>query len=148
MFGFFKKKKILLKDEMITPLGQPISTADAKRIFKTFMKETGYLDKDELSLHADYLSDEIRDHADYLKGCAQDANQDVSEAKKQLKTLRSKIKSVSDDSKQDIENEIANLEDDLVIFEEDKKNASEELADFKKDKKLFLIEYVNRQVGG
>ena len=133
---------------MITPLGQPISTTDAKRIFKAFMKETGYLDKDELSLHADYLSDEIRDHADYLKGCAQDANQDVSEAKKQLKALRNKIKSVSNDSKQDIENEIENIEDDLVIFEEDKKNASEELSEFKKDKRLFLIEYVNRQVGG
>ncbi|ABA90286.1 hypothetical protein Pcar_3051 [Syntrophotalea carbinolica DSM 2380] len=145
MFGFFKKKYPLLKNEMITPVGEPVNTSEAKRIFKQFMKEIGYLEKDELTEHAGYLSEEIKDHEQGLREECLDKKEEIAEAKRLLKELKSNLKKAEGEEKEDIECEIEDIEDDLEDFVKELEQAAEALAKFKKDKREFLIEYINNQ---
>jgi len=145
MFGFFKKKYPLLKEEMLTPVDEPISTTEAKRIFKQFMKDIGYLEKDELSDHAGYLAEEIKDHEQYLREELSDKKEDVAEAKRQIKELKSSLKKADAAKTEDIQYEIDDLEDELVYSQKELEEAAEALSKFRKDKRAFLVEYINSQ---
>ncbi len=145
MFGFFKKKCPLLKEEMLTPVDEPISTTEAKRIFKQFMKDIGYLEKDELADHAGYLADEIKGHEQYLKEEVSDKKEEVAEFKRQIKEQNNSLKNADTAKKEDIQYEIDDLEDELVYSQKELEQATEVLSKFRKDKRAFLVEYINSQ---
>lgn len=130
--------------EMIDSKGEPITKAQAVKLFKQYMVAVGYLDKDELTEHAGYFADEMTEHEDCLK---QDAAGDLASLKEHLKTLRSRRKGETDrETKADLDDEISSAQDDIENEEHSTESARSELADFKKDKRLFLINYVNQQV--
>lgn len=148
MFGWFKKKYPVLTSEMITPTDKLLTTTDAKQAFKQFMKTTGYLDKEELSEHASYLSDEIKDYEQSLKEDYSDKKEEISEIKKRLKDLKKKLSGKSTTDKEELEIEVEEAEDELKWATDELEEAAKELDDFKKDKRTFIIDYVNTEVHG
>jgi len=125
MFGLFGKKKEeypLMTSETIEPTDMLITTTEAKRIFKYFMKEIDFIEKDELSDRANDLGDVIREEMDTYKDTVSDQKLEISEEKKQLKEIKNSLKQCEDDSKEEIESElqdqidhIAGLTDDLDL---------------------------------
>lgn len=151
MFGLFGKKKKypLLKPEMIEPIDQPISTTDAKMIFKKYMKDIGYLEKDELSEHASYLGDEIKEMEQCHKEDIKDSKEEIKEAKAKVKELQKKLTSCkSEEEKEEIEEEIDDAKSEIEMAQEQIEESTKELEEFKKDKRQFLVEYINNQIGG
>lgn len=148
MFRFFKKKYPLLKEEMLTPVDAPISTTDAKRLYKQFMKEIGFLEKDELSDSVSYLAEEIKDTEQYLREECADKKEEIADAKRQLKEFNERIKTADATERDDIEDEIRELKDDLEYYQTELEEAAEALAKFRTDKRTFLVDYINRETHG
>ena len=131
--------------DMIDSKGEPITKVQAVKLFKQYMLAVGYLDKDELTEHAGYFADEMTQHEEYL---AQDIGE-LDSLNQQLKALRGQRKGETDaDTKADLDEEIAQLKEDIVAEENSGKPARDALDAFKKDKRQFLIDYVNQQVQG
>lgn len=130
--------------EMIDSKGDPITKAQAVKLFKQYMLAVGYLDKDELADHAGYFSDAMTEHEECL---AQDTTDDLDGYKDQLKTLQSRRKGETDaETKEELDEEIASIKQDIEQEKSESKPAKDALLAFKKDKRQFLIDYVNRQV--
>ena len=148
MFELFKKKYPILTVSTITTANQPITTIDALKIFIEHMLNIGYLDKDELSEHLGYLSDAIKRHEQHLKDEVADTKEEIHEAKTELANLKKKLLTCSDDEKEDVEGGIELLEGELVIAAVDIEKASSALVEFNRDKRAFLVDYINTQVHG
>jgi hypothetical protein len=149
MFGLFKKSYPVLTPEMFSPADKPISTADAKRLFKQYMKDIGFLDREELSDHANYLGDEIKQDGEYLKGDWLEKKSEVSRITTRLKDITKKVSSCADPKKKElIEGEITDLNEDLDFATKELQIATEAYTAFKNDKRSYLIDYINRQVHG
>ena len=146
MFGLFKKKYPVLTNEMLEPVDSEISTTEAKKIYKQFMKQIGFLEKDELADHASYLSDEIKENEQYLKDDIADKKSEIKDEKERLKTLKANLKKSTDDTKEDIESDIEDCLLDIDYLNKDLDKEMADLATFKKDKRAFLIEYINNEV--
>lgn len=148
MFGLFGKKSYpLLKPEMIEPVDQPLSTTDAKKIFKAYMREIGYLDKDELSEHAGYLGEEIRDMEQAHREDIRDSKEVIREAKRRIKSFNKKLIScTSEEKREEFEVEIHDAEGEIEWELKQIEKSTKELEDLKKDKRPFLVDYVNSQL--
>ena len=129
--------------DMIDNNNQPISTAEAVKLFKEFSLKTGHLSKEELAEHGRYFSDEIREHAESLK---EDSTGDLANIKEQIKDAKARRKIAKDEEqKLEIDEELESLQLDLASEIDSTKAALAELAEFKADKRAFLIGYTNRQ---
>ena len=151
MFGLFGKKKTypLLTADKIEPVNEPISTADAKKLFKSYMKDIGYLERDELSEHAGYLGEEIKDMEQCHRDDIKDSKDEIKEAKAQIKILKKNLGSCkTGNEKEEIEAELEDLNDEIEMAQEQVDKTTQELAEFKRDKRQFLVEYINNQIGG
>jgi chromosome segregation ATPase len=149
MFGLFNKKKSYpqMTYEMITP-DQPINSSDAKRLYKDFMFQIGRLDKDELSMHAEYLSDEIKETTENYKIDISEFQDEIKDLKSEINELKNKLKSCpSNDEKETIQDEIGYIEEDIRYNEDEILKIKNEFSDFKADKRKFLINYINSELG-
>lgn len=136
----------LMTMETIDSDGKPVSTATAIKLYKEFMLAIGYLEKDELAHHAEYFSDAIKEQ---LASLTEEAKGDVSEIKERLKDAKERLKgALITGQKEEINEEIESLQDDLNFEMQDLKDRKAELAAFKLDKRSFLIEYVNQETQG
>ena len=148
MFGLFKKKYPILTVSMITSADQPITTTDAIMIYVQHMLDIGYLEKDKLSEHVGGLSNEIKRHGQCLKDAIVETKEEIQEAETELANLKKKLATCSSEERKDIEDGIILLEGELVIAAVDIEKATNNLAEFKKDKRAFLVDYINTQVHG
>ena len=140
-------------DEMITPVEKPLSTRDAVYIYRTYMLAIGYLEKSEMSDFVNSLKDGMDEHEQFLKEEVKAARETVVEAKaearpeiKRIKKLRSKSKDA--DEKADYSADLEEVEFEVVSSQRDLAAAVEELTQFKKDKRQFLINYINSELHG
>lgn len=153
-FGLFgKKEPPILRAGMLEPVDALISTAEAKRIFKEWMLKIGHLDRQEVGDHVGYFADAIKDHEEYLK-MESDHEKDITkeeipEEKEYLKEAKRDLSKCKDDSQR------AELQSDVSACEETIERHTAQLADhgkplndFKKDKREFLVSYINDQVHG
>ena len=147
----------VLTSEHLQPVDQPITTVMAKQLFKDWMLKIGYLDKQEVGAHVGYLAEEIRTREDSLKEDLQIAKQTMTEQtqhfKDEIKRIKKELASCKDDEKKaELEDALADAEDELEFQTTDGKNdiaeAQQHLDAFKADKREFLINYVNAQVHG
>lgn len=148
MAGLFNKKKTypLITPEMIQPIDEPVSTTDAKSIFKSYMSQIGYLEKGELSEHARYFGEEIKERQDAYKEDIQDCKDTIKEQKEKVRDLKKRLANCSDDEKENVENEIEDAEEEILYEEKQIEELTTELNEFKKDKRKFLVEYINNQI--
>ena len=145
----------VLTAEMFNPSDAKISFADAKKLFRKYMLQIGYLDKQEVGDHVAGFADEVRQHEQYLKDelagmqSDPDLNYDVAEHKRVLKALRRDIeKCVDAQEKASLESQLAHWEAELHDIVHDREQAVAALRSFQDDKRAFMIDYINEQVHG
>lgn len=159
-FDLFKKKEPpILKPEMLQPVDAPISTAEAKKIFKEWMVKIGRLsdkdklDKMELSHHVGYLVEDMKQHEEALRLDIDDEKESVAESikdeKEEIQDLKKELTKCRDQAdKEGIEGQIVRCERAIATYQESLAVRVQKLADFKADRRAFLIDYINTRVHG
>ena len=138
---------------MFQPADKKITTAEVKRIYKQYMKETGYLKKDDIAWQADAMVSDIHDHEEYLKANLDQEKDNYQEGiralKDDLQELKRDLAKCTDAvGRAELEDDIEVTTEDLNRDESQIENASKALAAFKEDKREFLINYINNQIHG
>lgn len=151
--GYQKSGYPYISDEMILPLEQPLSTKGAISIYRKHMLAIGYLEKSELTEFVSSLKEEIGEQEEFLKDEVRAAKEALAEVKggagpeiRRIKKLRSKTKDI--DEKTDYSRDLEEVEAEIYAAQKDLAAAAEYLAIFKKDKRQFLINYINSEVHG
>ena len=150
IFGLFKKRYPLARLDMIEPLDLPISATEAKKFYRWFVKEIGFAtDRQDIADGARYLGDEIKYWQQALKDECEQYAADLKEAKANLAEAEKRLAKCRDaDMREDLEVDVADCRSDVDTISEDLAKAKRELADFKNDKRAFVIDYINQEVQG
>ena len=159
-FGLFKKKEPpILKPEMLEPINAPISTAEAKKVYKDWMLKIGYLDRQEVGDHVRYFADDMKGREEDLKEelnrAKEDAAFEVNELKEYLAKSKKDIAESADPAeKKKIKKDIESMKEEIKIasqacvIEQACVREIEAIQNFKADKREFLVNYINDQVHG
>jgi hypothetical protein len=133
----------------ITPNGQAITSAQAVKVFRLYMRATGFLDKQE-------LPDSARSFAEEMKRYGQELASDVVEERRKFKeyseligapeirALKRQLPKTNDNVKRDaIELEIAGYQSEIDEEEKYLRKAQAALQAFRADKRQFVVDYIN-----
>lgn len=139
-----------IRTDHITPTDAKINLAAAKKIFRQWMLMTGQLDEFELPDQLRYFVDAVKEEESFLKSEVEAAKQEIQ---KEMNELKAKIRNIERDlQKESDAAPRAALQFDLEIAIGEKEELLEHVEEhraaylaFKEDKRLFLIEYINRQ---
>lgn len=155
VIGFFVFKALakskpktypILKPDMFQPADLKITTNEAKRLFKKYMKDIGYLDDDELSEHAGYLADAIRSNEEDLRSDMNAAKETIKDSTIRISALKKELATCVDEARrEEIADEIEDEESAIESDTQDLEESKQALDAFKADKREFLIEYINQQ---
>lgn len=137
---------------MIIPVAEAVSTRDAIKVYKKHMVAVGYFEKDELGDFVSRLREEIAAYEQELKEEVLWAKETLLETKKETKSEVKKLKKLlskcDEDEKDGLLGDIGSAEEEVASAVSDLKNHSEILAQFKKDKRGFLVNYINTEIHG
>jgi actin-related protein len=140
---------LVMTPEMITPLDKPISTSRAALIYKKYMLKVGYMDKSDVSDFVRSLKEDMAEREEELKYEIKTAKEQVAEAKSEVKIAKKKLSKCKDDDEREYAQEelataTVELEEEISGYE----IFTAELALFKKDKRDFLLNYINCELHG
>ena len=153
-FDLFKKKEpLILRSDMLQPIDNKITTTEAKRIFKEWMLKIGRLDKQEVTDHVGFFSEAIKDQEECLKMEADHEKEQtkelIAEEKEYLKDAKRELATCKDESKKaELQSDVDASEQEIARLTKCLADYNKPLDDFKKDKRDFLVNYVNDQVHG
>lgn len=143
---------MVLKPEMLEPADAPITTANAKKLFKQWMLLIAYLDKQEVGDHVRYFADDMKEEESQLKSALKDAKEQfkdqIADSKSEVAELRKDIKKAKPDEIEELEEALAEAEEVARYIKLDIEAAEKQLANFQEDKRAFLVQYINQQVHG
>lgn len=139
----------LLTSDMIVPVDKPISTSRAVQVYKRHMLKVGYLDKSDIADFVRSLKEDIAEREDDLKFEIKNAKELVAEAKSEVKSLKKQLSKCRDDddreyAREELATATAELEEETSHYEK----LTAELTLFKKDKREFLLNYINSEIHG
>lgn len=158
MFSFGEKKAYpMIHIHHIVPVDKPVTTPDAKRVYKQWMVKIGFYptrtsdDRRELADAVAYLGEVIHERESELKGDYEVAKEDqryfIDELKAELRYLRKELSTCKDSSKMyEINSDIAECETELAKRTAKVETAYRRYADFKANKRAYLIDYINAEV--
>lgn len=152
IFGKSKPKYPRVTNEMLQPVDATLSTTDAKRILKEFYRQIGYCeDASDARMEAESLADSIRYHEENLRSefemIKEEYDRDLAEWKSELQDLKDGLKTAEPAEREEAKEEIA-LHNQYKPDESHSLRAKKALADFKADKRAYLIAYINEQLHG
>lgn len=139
----------IMTPEMITPLDKPISVSRAVQIYKKYMLKVGYLEKEDISDFVRSLKEDMAEHEEELKYEVKNGKEQVAEAKAEVKRAKKQLRKCKDDddreyAQEELDGVTAEFEEETAMYEK----WVEELSLFKKDKRLFLLNYINSEIHG
>lgn len=139
----------LLTSDMITPFDKPVSTTRAAQVYKKYMLNVGYLDKSDISDFVRSLKEDMAEREEELKFEIKNAKEQVADIKAEVKSLKKQLSKCKDDD----DREYAREELDTAKAEQQEEISSyekfiAELSLFKKDKRMFLLNYINSEIHG
>ncbi len=134
---------------MITPLDKPISTARAVQIYKKYMLKVGYMGKSDVSDYVRSLKEDMDEREEELKYETKYAKEQITEAKSEVKSAKKQLSKCKDDddreyAQEELDTATVELEEEVARYE----GFVAELALFKKDKRDFLLNYINCELHG
>lgn len=152
IFGQKRPKYPVITNDMMQPVDNKITAADAKRMTKALFLQIGYCeDAQDARLEAESLAESMRYHEENLREeeamLKDELDREMAEWKADWQELR-------DDLKASAPADRAAAAEDLAQHEEDKpagddwRRAKQALSDFRADKREFLIAYLNEQLHG
>lgn len=148
MFGLFRRKKTYpkLAPDSLTPVDAKISTAEAKKLYRRIMTDFGfYEDREELAEGVEFLADEMRSHTEGLQAERDEHKQAIADLKREIAELKKNMKALEGEALENAQAEVEVLEEDLVDAKTELEEAIKALADFKADKRAFLVDYINQE---
>jgi uncharacterized membrane-anchored protein YjiN (DUF445 family) len=139
----------LLTSDMVTPLDKPISTMRAVQVYKKYMLNVGYLEKSDISDFVRSLKEDMAEREEDLKFEIKNAKEHVAEAKAEVKNLKKRLSKCKDDDdreyvREELDTATAELGEEMSSYEK----FAAELILFKKDKREFLVNYINSEIHG
>ena len=139
----------LLTSDMITPLDKPVSTTRAMQVYKKYMLKVGYLGKSDISDFVRSLKEDMAEREEELKFEIKNAKEQVAEAKAEVKNLKKQLSKCKDDddreyAREELDIATSEREEEMLSFEK----FTAELTLFKKDKREFLLNYINSEIHG
>ncbi len=147
-----KERNSFVDARTISPIDGPISTRNAVKVYKQHMLAIGYLEKGELSDFVRSLQEEIAEHEQHLNdevAWAKDSLADARvEAKSEAKIIKQLLSGCEEDEKEDLARELESSGRNVNSAAGELESLSKELVKFKKDKRSFLINYINTEVHG
>lgn len=143
----------VLTESTIHPPEKLLSTKDAVKIYKRHMLAIGYLEKAELGDFVRSLQEEIYEHEQQLKEEVVWAKETLAEVKAEVKSEAKRIKKLlatsdEDDESESLRQDLNSGRKEVDVAADDLKGHLEALANFKKDKRSFLVNYINTEVHG
>lgn len=139
----------LMTSEMITPEGKPVSASRAVQVYKKYMLSVGYLDKDDISDFVRSLKEDMAEREEELKYEIKNSKEQVAEAKAEVKSLKKQLsKCKDDDDREYVQEELDTATADLVEETATYEQFVADLSLFKKDKRMFLLDYINSEIHG
>jgi predicted RNase H-like nuclease (RuvC/YqgF family) len=109
------------------------------------MSQIGYLERGELVVHAGYLGDDMREMAEAYREDLADLKSQIPEQKTEIKELKQNLLNCSEGERKGIEKEIKWADEAMEALLADIEETKREQAEFKKDKRSFLVKYINNQ---
>lgn len=142
-----------IAEEMITPADEPIKTRNAVKVYKKHMVAIGYLEKTELSDFVRNFQEEMLEHEQHLKDEVAWAKETLADVKAEGKSETRRIKKLlsrsrDEDERKDLADDLKSTEHEVASAAVDLERVSDELLHFKKDKRSFLVNYINTEVHG
>lgn len=139
----------LMTPEMITPLDKPISVSRSAQIYKKYMLRVGYLEKEDISDYVRSLKEDMAEHGEELKFEVKSHKEQVAEAKAEVKSAKKKLSKSKDDddreyAQEELDEAMKELDDETAAYEK----FLNQFTTFKKDKREFLLDYINSEIHG
>lgn len=143
----------IITNEMILPVDQEIRLKDAVKMYKQHMVNIGFLERSELDDFVRSFKEECIEHEQQLRDETNWAKDTLAEAKAAAKPESKKIKkqmarSQDEDEKDDLLQELAEVEEEAQGAKEEYERLAAEWTLFKRDKRAFLVNYINSEVHG
>lgn len=154
---------VLLPDH-VTPIGLKLKTADARKVYRIFLQKYGAacavcVGPFEISMELQELSEGMRHEEDRLREEVQfaieEGRQKVEDLQERIRDERANLAQCSRSQREDrdqFESEIALLRE---MLQEERKEAKEEavsaktaLAEYRSDKRAFIVEWINIRFHG
>lgn len=152
--GFPEKSRYpIITPETFAPLGVPISTTDAKKLYKQVMQIIGFVEKGDMADSVRYLAEAMKQREDELKDEYTDEKNFVLEEiqfdKECIQELKADLKAAkTDDERTAIAIEISELEENIAQAQKRISEGKAAFDAFKTDKRAFLVEYMNCEIHG
>lgn len=133
----------------ITPIGQAITSAQAVKVFKIYMRTTGFLDKQELPDGVRYFSEDMKRHGEDLADRVNEEKRKFREygeliGASEVRVLKRQLSKTNDEEKRHaIESEISEYQADIDEEEKYLRKALTDLQSFRSDKRQFVVDYIN-----
>ena len=139
----------ILTFDMIPPADKPVSTTRAVQVYKKYMLKVGYLDKSDVSDFVKSLKEDMAEKEEELKFEIKNAKERIAEVKAEVKSVKKQFSKCKDDddreyAREELDTATAELEEETFSYEK----FIIELAQFKKDKREFLLNYINSEIHG
>ncbi|BHH85427.1 hypothetical protein [Desulforhopalus sp. 52FAK] len=139
----------LMTPEMIPPVGKPVSVSRAVQVYKKYMLSVGYLEKDDIADFVRSLKEDMAEREAELKYEIKNSKEQVVEAKAEVKSLKKQFsKCKDDDDREYVQEELDRATADLVEETATYEQFVADLSLFKKDKRMFLLDYINSEIHG
>lgn len=139
----------VMTPDMIRPLDKPVSTNRATQIYKKYMLEVGYLEKDDIADYVRSLKEDMLEWEEELKYEITSTKEQVAEAKAEVKRLHKQLRKCKDDDDREyVQEELDTAEAECNEETGTHEKFVAELARFKKDKREFLLNYINSEIHG
>ena len=145
-----RRRVPILKVTDIEPVDAPISTVDAKKIYRQYMVARARGDREELRFWVETFADEMREEGESMRLEIADDKKTVADGKARIKALQAEIKKIdqNDDRLPALQEELDDVIEDTEWYVEHVDELRGDLQRFKKDKRAFLINYINTELHG
>ncbi len=148
IFGFSKKYRRVSPD-MIQPIGEPLTTNDAKAVYRSYMLQIRFHNEKDVAEHVRGLGEEIREMEQAYREDVKNLKDEISQTRSLLKDARRDLAAAdTDDDKVSAQEHIESAESELEVLARDLDEAEAKYAAFKADKRQFVVDYINRELEG
>jgi len=161
-FIFGKKPEWLLVTESQIEVNGNMNKSDAKKIFKMYLEECGFDDREFIKEEVECLADEMKEFEEDTKEDIKSHEEEISEFRKDLSLIKktkkdpemltkSESKRLSEERDLDISNPssfdeaIEDLEGDIRNYSEEIEEWNKDLKETKADWKKFFVNYINNR---
>jgi len=136
-----------MRPEMIEPVDKRLTMTDAKTIYRKYLKEFKvYDDRQDLAQAVRSLSEDIKRTEEEMRDVLYEYKCQLALVKTTLREIKKNFSSYDEDEQHEFDREIEDAEQDVQETSDEIETTKRDLADFRKDKRLYLVDYMNSEL--